>query len=255
MKRSGWTHWTIGGARARTPAPPWRPADLRARMRLPEAMDDPRLDARAHRQALAGLGRLNAASAGDRIVRELAGREIRRARRPLRILEVACGRGDAIAAIARRWGARARCAGEDISPRAIDEARRRHAGSGAEFRVADALAAPPRPRADVVFCSLFAHHLDAGGLDRLLRAMGASARRLAVVADLERGWAAWWGVAAAARLLACGPVVRVDADLSVRAAWTRGELLAAAHRAGIRRARWRAQFPCRQVLLWRPGAP
>src|SRR5438552_2086330 len=101
-----------------------------------------------HDYALRGLARLNWWSASDRIlwrpIRRLA-TEING--RPLRLLDVACGAGDVLVALARR-GRRAGVAlelhGVDISPTALAHARRRAAAAGlaVTFGRRDALAGP-----------------------------------------------------------------------------------------------------------------
>ena len=232
--------------------PPWRPSALARRRRWPELMDDPGLPEPLHHEALAGLARLNAASGLARSLWPSIRREVAAAGRPLTILEPACGGGEVLAGLVARARGRLRGLGEDISPVAVRRARARFAALPIRWRVADALATEA-PRADIVFCSLFLHHLDAPDVVALLRQLDARARRLVLVSDLERGWLAWWGVWLAARVLTRSPVVHVDSGLSVRAAWTRRELDQLARRAGINAPLPRVSFPARQLLAWRPA--
>jgi SAM-dependent methyltransferase len=91
-------------------------------------MDDPALPASEHLHALAGLARLNRAARADRLtwpaVRWAAERAARDGR-GARVLDVACGAGDAIAGLAaraRRTGARVEWTACDMSRVALDEA-------------------------------------------------------------------------------------------------------------------------------------
>src|SRR5688572_13993553 len=99
------------------------------RQREPEWMDDPELDSGLHRQALAGLRRINAWSrsgiaiwgAIERLVRDQGLSEVS-------ILDLASGGGEVALQIAKKaiqTGLRVRVAGCDCSSVAVDEARRR----------------------------------------------------------------------------------------------------------------------------------
>ena len=99
------------------------------RVRLPEVMDRPDLDPAAHRAALAGLARLHAVSATHRALWPALRRAVRAG--GLRVLDLACGRGDLLlrlAGRARRAGVRFEALGLDRSELAIAEARRRAGG-------------------------------------------------------------------------------------------------------------------------------
>lgn len=220
-------------------------------------MDDPALPAAEHRQALAGLARLNRVAQASRIawpsVRRVADACARRGG-DARVLDVACGAGDAVvrlAAAARRAGLGVRWFGCDRSDFALSESARHARDAGIELHVsrADAVAGPLPPGHDLVTCSLFLHHLDRDDAVRALRTMRAAAPS-GVVVDLDRtrtGYALAW---LASRALSRSPVVHFDALASVRAAWTPGEALAMAREAGIADARVRRAWPERWVLTW-----
>src|SRR4051794_18885315 len=94
-------------------------------------MDRPDLPVALHEHALRGLTRLNRWSGSARILRpplrrlaaEIGGR-------PLRLLDVACGAGDVLVALARRGRPAFELRGLDVSPTALDHARRRAASAG-----------------------------------------------------------------------------------------------------------------------------
>ena len=97
------------------------------RRRLPELMDDPSLDEGWHHQALRGLSKLNRLTRIARLVWPPLAELSRQLGRPPRVLDVATGAGDiplALLRIARRHGAALNLSGCDISPRAIEFARR-----------------------------------------------------------------------------------------------------------------------------------
>lgn len=218
-------------------------------------MDEPGLDPRLHRDALVGLERINVVSLSESAVwRPLSGVLQRGAAGALSILDVACGAGDlaiGLAVRARRAGLAASVHGCDISPTAVSHAQARASERGADaaFFRHDVLAQDLPRSYDVIVCSLFLHHLDEGAVIRLLHTLGASARSLLIVTDLDRshlGLAlAWVGT----RILTRSPVVHVDSLRSVRAAFTRAEAEALARSAGLTRSRVTPIWPCRWRLV------
>jgi 2-polyprenyl-3-methyl-5-hydroxy-6-metoxy-1,4-benzoquinol methylase len=229
------------------------------RVRVPELMDDPALDAAAHDRALAGLMRLNAWSRSHRLLwRGVAAhaRDVNAAGRALRVVDVATGAGDApiaMAAWARREGLRIEWVLCDRSAHAlgIAAAAARAAGVAATTVEADAVAAPLPCEGDVVTCSLFLHHCDPADAARVLAHMAGAATRGVGVTDLDRtrgGLAlAWLG----SRVLSRSRIVHHDASASVRAAFTREEIAAIARDAGLPDAEVRAAWPARWTLWWR----
>lgn len=230
------------------------------RRREPELMDRPGLDPEAHRQALAGLARINAVTDSAGLLWP-AVLDAARANpgRPVRVLDVASGAGDVALGLwtkARRAGVPAEVAGCDISPTAVAVAAERADGAGGAVRffVHDALSSPLPDGYDVITTSLFLHHLDDADAVRLLREMGRAVGTVAVVNDLARGPVNLALVWLACRLLSRSPVVHADGPLSVRAAFTPAELRARAEEAGLFGATVTPKFPCRMLLVWRKAA-
>jgi SAM-dependent methyltransferase len=231
--------------------------DLRLRHRVNELMDQPGLDEQLHRKALRGLRRVNWFSRSSGIlwssIRELAGRV---ERRPLRVLDIACGGGDVTVAIARRGqraGIEMQVDGCDISPVAVRHARQQaeQVQPGVGFFELDALADPLPDDYDVLMCSLFLHHLDEADAVELLRRMSVATRHLLLVNDLRRTrwgyWLARWG----SRVLTRSQIVHTDGPLSVSAAFTAEETLQLARQAGIDHATLSQHWPQRFLFSWR----
>ncbi len=234
---------------------PWIP-DLTRRRRRPELMDQPGLDPRLHREALAGLGRLHRLTRTHAHlwppIRELASATGGRA---VRVLDVACGGGDIAVALRRRAlaeGLAVEVDGCDLSPVAIDYAAARAAAASVDCRFfrGDAVESPLPEGYDALICSFFLHHLDEGPAVELLRRMAAAAR-LVLVDDLVRSPAGYLYAYTGCLLLTRSKIVRVDGPLSVAGAFTPAEALALAREAGLAEAGLRRHWPQRFLLSWR----
>ena len=229
--------------------------DLSERCRLPELMDSPDLEPSLHREALDGLRRLNQASrAATQLLFELEALARRCEGRSLRVLDLACGGGDVTVALERlaaRRGLQVEVSGCDLSETALSHARSRARASNSPvsfFRWDQDSEAVPEGH-DVVYNTLFLHHLGEKQAERLLREMAAVAE-LVIVQDLLRTRRGWWLAHLAARALTRSRVVRVDAPLSVRAALSLDEAAALAERSGLAGARLRRIWPQRFSLSW-----
>jgi hypothetical protein len=234
---------------------------LDQRRRRPEIMDQPDLDRVDHERALGGLARINLLSGSAGILwpaLKALGREMSPAR--LRILDVATGAGDVPIRLwqkARRAGLDCAIDGCDVSPVAVEHARRRaaEAGVGVQFFVRDVMQGPAITGYDAVTCSLFLHHLDEEQARDLLGRMAGlqekDAARLVLVNDLVRGVAGLVLAYLATRLLSSSHVVHVDGPRSVEGAFTVAEARSLAEQAGLRGATVRRRWPCRYLLAWR----
>jgi len=221
----------------------------------PEVMDDPALAPEALASALSGLSRLNSVSGSfRRIFREIESEQRRRGR-PLRVLDIACARGDFVLAAAREARERSLAvsfSGCDINPHAIELAKERASARSlpSDFFLHDAVATPLPEGFDMCVASLFFHHLtEVQALD-LLRNMSLKCPCV-IVNDLVRSPLNLASIALASRILTRSPVVHTDAALSARAAFTRDELLGFADRAGLEGATIKFGGISRMMLVWR----
>lgn len=228
---------------------------LAVRRRTPEVMDQPGLDPVEHGRALRALRRVNLWSGTvGRIAAELRSLARREPGRRWRVLDVASGGGDlavGLALRARRDGVELEIEGCDVSPTALEHARRNAVEAGApsvNFFSHDVLSGPFSRQYDVVICTLFLHHLDDADAVTTLRRMAEAAERRVVVDDLCRsrlGYGlAWFGV----RLLTRSPVVHVDGPRSVEAAFTPSEAAELARQAGWTDVSIRSHWPERFLM-------
>lgn len=218
------------------------------RVRVPELMDDPAVDPRELRHALDTLNRTNRALGVERRLFEEAQRVAGIAAPS--ILDLGAGGGGFLQYVHLQSPGRngTPLIGLDFSPNATA----REKGDILDFLVGDARRVPLADESvDVVTCSLFLHHFDPPDVQRILREAARVARRGVVVSDLTRSWTSWVVTWAVTRLLSRSRLFHVDGPRSVRAAFTRAEMLELARSAGLAGARVRRTFPFRMLLSWR----
>ncbi len=230
---------------------------MKKRLLTPERMDDPQLPKAEHQLALAGLARLNRWSRSDvGLWRQLQAEARRVAPRPLRVLDIATGSADLPIGLARRARAAQlpiQFSACDLSPTALDVATQAAAQADVaiQFFIWDAVEDAIPADFDVILISLFLHHLSDDQIVQLLTKLVQAKPGLILVNDLARSWWNLATVSLAARLLSRSSVVHFDAPASVRAAFTKAELLELANRAGLTNATLHFQFPARWLLVWR----
>jgi 2-polyprenyl-3-methyl-5-hydroxy-6-metoxy-1,4-benzoquinol methylase len=233
----------------------WLP-NLTARNLQPELMDQPDLDAAAHRQALAGLGRINRWSGSVRIVWPAVRQLARRSRtRQLRLLDVASGGGDVPIGLwrrARRAGVHLEIVGCDFSSLAVETATAQAARCGANvhFQVHDVLRDPLPSGFDVVMSSLFLHHLTSGQAVSLLEKMASATGHLLLINDLRRSTSGYLLAQAACHTLTRSRIVRVDGPRSVAGAFTISEVRSLFAHAKLDGAVIQKRWPFRFLLSW-----
>lgn len=175
--------------------------------------------------------------------------------RPMRVLDVGCGYGDALRALAhgaRRRNIDVELVGIDINPWAKRAAEAvTPAEAPIRYETADLFAYEDGPY-DAIISSLFTHHLDDEGNVAFLRWMHENARVGWFVNDLHRHVLPYAFIALATRIARLHRFVRNDAPLSVARAFRRADwetLLSRADLPGPQpRVRWEPLF--RYCVAW-----
>lgn len=226
-----------------------------------EWMDDPAIETQRFVDSLRGLRRINKVTRSHAalwpIVRETA---LANPEETLRVLDVGCGGGDHIIALAKRAnraGIDVAFAGCDLSPLAVEHAaaETKRAGIPVEFFILDAVRDPIPRDYDLIVSSFFLHHLDDEQAAAFLQKTATATQHSIAAYDLLRsrpGYAlAWFGT----RALACNDVCRNDGPLSVANAFSLDEARGIANRAGLEDGVLETRFPFRFLFRWtRPGA-
>jgi ubiquinone/menaquinone biosynthesis C-methylase UbiE len=170
------------------------------------------------------------------------------------LLDVACGGADGsreILALARRRGLAARAVGLDRNPRILRWARRQARSSAAlDWVCGDAASLPFPDRCfDLVYCSLYLHHLPDPAVAAQLQELWRVSRGVLVAIDLRRSMLAWWLAALIGRLSLRNYVTLHDGLVSIRQSFRGEELRDLAGRAGLSGARVSGR-PWFRLVLW-----
>lgn len=216
------------------------------RVRVSERMDERDADARELDRSLEDLRRVNRWLGGRRsAIRRVL--DVVEGSGSATILDVGTGGADlpiALVKAARRRGVELRILATDVHPTTVRLAREatRHEPA-IEVACADALALPFAPGSfDIVMCCTTLHHFSNDEAVKVLREMGRVARRAVVVTDLARSRLALIGAyLLAGTVWARHPITRHDGPVSVKAAFTTGELALLATAAFGRKAIVRRQ--------------
>ncbi len=116
--------------------------------------------------------------------------------------------------------------------------------------IADAFALPfPAGSFDYVFSSLFLHHFTDNAVVQLLRGFHAVAKKAVLITDLERHVLPYYFLPATRRLFKWNRITVHDGIISVRAAFTRPELIKLAQRAGLSKVSVTTHRPAFRLAL------
>jgi len=201
------------------------------RLYVAEAIDDPECDAETLRRTYAHLAIINKTlSRMGYLLRRHVIDDVARLGGSATVLEMGCGGGDVLAALARagaRAGVDLRLVGLDRDPRAVARARQTlepYANARVEVGGIDDLA---RFSADYVVCNHVLHHIPPDDVVAVLRKLRLAARRRLLVNDLERSAMAYRLYTALAAAAFHGSFVYADGRLSIRKGFRVPELEAA----------------------------
>ena len=222
------------------------------RQREPEWMDEDSADPGELRRSLMFIERVNRYLRYTRSLihhLEIASRRWKKGG-TVTILDIATGSGDVpqdVLAWGRRRGFDLRITGVDRHADTLQIARESTADDAIRFLRADALDLPfAKNSFDYVICSMFLHHLSEEDAGKVIAAADRIGRRGFFIADLSRSrralaWITLFTVFS-------NPMVKHDARVSVKQAFTRKEILQIAHRAGVTGAVCHKHFGHRFVL-------
>jgi 2-polyprenyl-3-methyl-5-hydroxy-6-metoxy-1,4-benzoquinol methylase len=209
---------------------------LARRQQEAEWLDDPNADPELIRKSLIYIQRINILLRYTKATLSHLEAMSRSwpAGKTIRVLDVATGSADIPLAIlkwARARGFDVRVTGVDLQKSVIDTAKLT-TDPKLTLAVANALQLPFADESfDYVITNMFLHHLDEDVVVGVFKEMNRVASRGVIAADLVRCRGAYLGIIALT--LIANPMVRHDARVSVRQAFTRDEILALRDRAGI----------------------
>jgi ubiquinone/menaquinone biosynthesis C-methylase UbiE len=156
----------------------------------------------------------------------------------LTICEIGCGGGDNLKVI-DKWCERAKIpvhlTGIDINPDCIAYAKENCQNMpGASFIISDYRHVSfPGTRPDIIFSSLFCHHLGDEQFVEMLRWSKQNSVTGFFINDLHRHFLAYYSIKLLTRLLSKSYLVKNDAPLSVRRGFKKKELRMLLGKAGI----------------------
>jgi ubiquinone/menaquinone biosynthesis C-methylase UbiE len=202
----------------------------------PELMDLPNLDEKALRSDLENLARLNRTFGGRKAV-EIAFHALADKTKSLLLIDLASGYGDHgrnLLGIAQARNHDVTIVAVDFQFQTLQIAREATPASKKMFFVqADARQLPFRNKAaDLAFCSLALHHFGEKDALTVLQEMTRIGRVGTACVDLVRSRLAAFSIWLLTTFIIRDPMVRHDARLSIRRAFTNAEMRSLAHRAG-----------------------
>lgn len=216
---------------------------LVARRLLPEQLNNDDVDPAHYQRCLDELALINRITLTHRPTLRWLDRAAEQmpAGATVSVLDVACGQGDLLRAIAhraRRRGLNTRLSGIDINPRSTAAARNATPRwMDVDYHTSDVFSYIPAVRPDFIVSSQFAHHLNDEDIVKFLVWLDGNTRRGWHIADLHRHALAYYGFRALARLMGWHRITRYDGAISVARGFRRQDwrryLDAAGLRAGI----------------------
>ena len=214
----------------------WMP-DLRQRSQALELLDAPNIPRADLWRNLAELDTINRWLGGhaitlvglQRLLVNLPSES--EAPRKLRVVDIGCGGGDSLKAIAawvkvakvvQQLGLQLELTGVDLKPECLEFAQQACQGLDIHWICSDYRLL--ESEYDIVLTSLFCHHLDPIQLREFLLWAKQNAKMGLLINDLHRHPLAWWGIHILTAIFSRSHLVKHDAPLSVWRGFSRAEL-------------------------------
>lgn len=207
-----------------------------------EIMDDLSCSGEVVDQTLRELDIINRWLGGHRVtlegIKEMIQPDLSQETAPYCIADLGCGGGDLlrrIAELGRKLGIPMKLIGIDANPHIVEYARK-HSTDYPEisYEALNVLSSEfAERRFDLITGTLFFHHFDDAALVVLLRQLRRQARVGLVINDIHRHPLAYHSIRLLTRSFSSSSMVRFDAPLSVRRAFTRTEWVRLLANSGI----------------------
>ena len=201
--------------------------DFRTRSLLPEKMDAPDVSPHETRQALSELEVVNKMLGGYNVILN-ALEKLQWENKTITILDLGCGGGDTLRAIATwadKKNRKLNLIGVDWNP-VMTEFAAEHSKcfSNITFKTMnvfdDALL---NEKADIIMNSLFCHHFSNDELVELIKRMHRLASEAVIINDLHRHWFAYYSIKVLTTFFSKTYLVKYDGPLSVARSLKRNE--------------------------------
>lgn len=223
--------------------------DLSTRSLMPEEMDQEDISPEIAQQSLSEIGTINKWLGGYTVILGALER-LKWPERPMVIMDLGCGGGDTLRAIAA-WAVKnnkqVKLIGIDRNPIMTEYAAGLSTSfPNIEYRTLSVFDnALLDIEADITMNSLFCHHFTNDELVRLIQIMRRIAAYSVIINDIDRHWLAYYSIKALTAVFSKSYMVRYDAPLSVARSLTRSEWMDILQRAGI------THYSLRWMWAWR----
>lgn len=201
--------------------------DFSKRSTLPELMDETGVAKHEIHQALHELENVNTLLGGYSVILN-ALNTINLPDREIIIMDMGCGGGDMLRAIAKwanKKGKKVKLIGVDRNPEmtlfAFEKSKLFNNISFVTADVFDENLKNFKP--DIVMNSLFCHHFDKDELIKLVKRMYELAKLSVIINDLHRHWFAYYSIKWITQMVSKSYLVKYDAPLSVARSLTKNE--------------------------------